>query len=144
MTRRRTAVFVVAGAGMMLAGLVVGFGGIAPLTEHRDADGYYMSDPFVVAGSSPVVIVRDVEFLLGRYETMGEESLVEGCTLTGGHGMGGRGGGVYCSGSSPTLTNCTISGNSGRGVYCSGWSPTLTNCTIWGNSGSGVYCREGS
>ncbi len=79
-------------------------------------------------------------------------SVLEGFTLTG--GKGSSGGGVYCVGSSPTLTNCTISGNvatdGGGGVYCEwGGSPTLTECTISGNSaagglGGGVYCFHSS
>ena len=60
---------------------------------------------------------------------------------------------MYCSFSSPTLTNCTITGNTasdalaGGGVYCCDYSsPTLTNCTIIGNiagyAGGGAYCRD--
>ena len=69
------------------------------------------------------------------------------------------GGGIYCcSGSSPTLTNVTISGNStifasgnGGGICCYQSSPTLTNVTISGNSinsafgyGGGIYCYQSS
>jgi predicted outer membrane repeat protein len=57
------------------------------------------------------------------------------------------GGGMYNSGSSPTLTNVTFSGNNaynyGGGMYNSGSSPTLTNVTFSGNSaedsGGGMY-----
>ena len=56
------------------------------------------------------------------------------------------GSGMYNSGGSPTLTNCTFSGNSanssGGGIYNSGGSPSLTNCTFSGNSagsGGGIY-----
>ncbi len=60
------------------------------------------------------------------------------------------GNGVSCSGSSPTLTNCTISGSfSGGGVAC--WNnscPRLIYCTISGNwaieGGGGISCGEKS
>ncbi|MBN1459836.1 MAG: right-handed parallel beta-helix repeat-containing protein [Armatimonadetes bacterium] len=82
------------------------------------------------------------------------DSAIEGFRLTGGSGTGDphSGGGLYCAGgSSPTVTNCTISGNTvwwGGGLYCDdnaspSPSPTLTNCMISGNSadvGGGVYC----
>jgi len=53
----------------------------------------------------------------------------------------GDGGGIYCSHSSPTLTNCIFSGNSayehGGGMYNDSNSrPTLTKCTFRGNSAS--------
>ena len=101
------------------------------------------------------------------------ESVLEGFTLTGGRGIGecntpisvcsipGRGGGVFCSDSSPTISRCVISGNlavsadtgdegAGGGVYCAGdASPMLMGCTISGNTaggavGGGVYCSGGA
>jgi parallel beta-helix repeat protein len=77
-------------------------------------------------------------------------AILEGLTITGGRGWS-YGGGVCCWGSSPTVTNCTISGNaatSGGGVYCHDSSPMLTNCTITGNKagrfGGGVGCHDSS
>ena len=77
----------------------------------------------------------------------GPESIVEGLTITNGNAVGG--GGVCCVGSSPTLTDCTVSGNSaddGGGVYCyDSSSPMLTDCTISGNlaeEGGGVWCES--
>jgi parallel beta-helix repeat protein len=85
----------------------------------------------------------------------GEEvnSILDGFTIINGYGLGG---GIYCWGASPTITNCTISNGwgNGGGIYCSGGgSPTITNCTITGNTaqtghgggrGGGIYCLSGS
>ncbi len=104
----------------------------------------------------------------GFYFHWGEDanSVVEGFTITRGSVSGG---GVYCSESSPTITNCTISGSTGTdggavyfangsdatlsgctitgnrfnyqcgGVYCSYSSPTISNCTITGNKANIYY-----
>ena len=81
----------------------------------------------------------------------GPDAIVEGLTIT--NGNADHGAAVYCEGSSPGLTNCTISdntaGGSGGAVYCrSSSSPTLTNCTISGNSADyhagGVSCFKSS
>lgn len=41
--------------------------------------------------------------------------------------------GVQCLGSSaPAISNCTFSAN-GYGVFCSSSSPSLSNCILWGN-----------
>lgn len=67
----------------------------------------------------------------------GPGSVLTGFTITGGWAK--NGGGIYCSQSSPTLSNCTIKENfasvTGGGIYC--WyasSPTLTDCIIADNS----------
>ena len=93
----------------------------------------------------------------GFYFLNGETPVarVDGFTIRNGNAAGSlggaNGGGVYCSGSSPTLTNCTIIANTanyGAGVYCyKQSSPTLTDCTINGNTaydGGGVYCEWSS
>ena len=85
--------------------------------------------------------------------------VIEGLTITNGY-TGGNGGGIYCSGMVPVVTNCTISGNTatqkGGGMYrgtannctISGntalngggmYEGTANNCTISGNSGRGMY-----
>ena len=59
----------------------------------------------------------------------------------------GFGGGIACSVSSPTFTNCTVKDNSaygGGGVYCRDSAPTFTNCTIAGNDGGGFYSSSSS
>ena len=64
-----------------------------------------------------------------------------------------KGGGAYCSGSSPTFTNCTFQDNKaaagGGGVYCLDSSPTFTYCsfrndTATSSGGGGVYCSRSS
>jgi len=77
------------------------------------------------------------------------EAVVNGFTIKNGRG---RGGGVYCYYSSPTITNNTITNNSakyynGGGIYCYSSSPTITNNTITGNAaykGGGIYCYSSS
>jgi parallel beta-helix repeat protein len=73
-------------------------------------------------------------------------SVVDGFTITHGHGNGG---GIAChSNSSPTINNCIITGNwatgSGGGISCYS-SSTITNCIITGNyacwdAGGGISC----
>jgi parallel beta-helix repeat protein len=66
------------------------------------------------------------------------DSIIEGFTITN----GGRG--VYCSGSSPTIRNCTIEHNSGVGIYCEfSSSPTVSGCTMRDNN-YGLHCVSSS
>ena len=77
---------------------------------------------------------------------MTEEAVIDGFTIRNGDAY--EGGGIYCSLTSPTIMNCTISGNIaesyGGGIYCYSSYPTITNCTISGNIaesyGGGIYC----
>ena len=71
-------------------------------------------------------------------------SALGGFTIRNGSAMDG--GGVYCSGSSPTITQCVITGNyassNGGGIFCDDADVTIDNCTIAGNrafNGGGVY-----
>ena len=84
--------------------------------------------------------------VVGAYLTV-----LDGFTITGGtaNGSGSStyGGGMYNSGGSPTVTNCTFSGNtasggsggSGGGMYNKDRSPTVTDCTFCGNTGGGMW-----
>jgi hypothetical protein len=75
--------------------------------------------------------------------------------------FGGKGGGVYCENSSPTLINCIFSENesdqislgygNGGGMYCENSSSILINCTFSNNAtgilvadGGGMYCVSSS
>jgi parallel beta-helix repeat protein len=66
-------------------------------------------------------------------------SLLEGFTITRGSGSG-----IVCNGSSPTITNCTISGNGWAGVESASstnsFSSTISNYILCGNTGGGVRC----
>ncbi len=66
-------------------------------------------------------------------------SVLDGFTITNGYEA--EGGGIFCEGSSPTVSNCTFSQNSagrdGGGISNLNSSPTITNCTFSQNSAVG-------
>jgi len=72
------------------------------------------------------------------------DSVVEGFTIMNGS-VSGAGGGIYCEGSSPTVSNCILKGNwadIGSGIFCVVSDPTIMNCAIIGNaatSGGGIF-----
>jgi hypothetical protein len=78
-------------------------------------------------------------------------TVLQGFTLTGGNANGtspdNRGGGMYCDGSSPTVTHCTFIANlanvNGGGMYNNSSSPTVTDCVFIANTpgadGGGMY-----
>ena len=123
-------------------------------------DGTYVENINFNGKAITVVSENGAEFTIidgnasGRVVTFesaeGSDSVLKGFTIQNGSG------GIRCSmGSSPTITNCTISGNSannGGGVFCYlNSSPTITNCTISGNEassilgqGGGIYCESSS
>jgi len=81
-------------------------------------------------------------------------AVLDGFTVSSGCANGTypneRGGGMYNSPGSPTVSNCTFSGNkanAGGGVQNESSSPTVTNCTFSGNEaqvGGGMYNIAGS
>ncbi len=68
------------------------------------------------------------------------DAVVEGFTITNGSVFDAPGGGgIICSGSSPTVSKCAFSDNwaagfGGGGVLCINSSPTLIDCTFTSNS----------
>ena len=74
---RRAEAKTLIGAVLVLIGLFLVWGGIAPLTESRDADGYYMSDSLILDRPSFAVVTTDMDLLRGRWETLAEESFAE-------------------------------------------------------------------
>lgn len=90
----------------------------------------------------------------GFYFHSGESqtSQLVGFTIKNGR-ISGNGGGIYCSNSSPTISNCIVTNNitadtgaandDGGGIYCGYSSPIITNCKIINNvaddSGGGIF-----
>ena len=79
-----------------------------------------------------------------------EECLIQSLTITGGN-TPGSGGGIYISGSSPTIRNCVIDLNTAvhaGGIYCYGADPDIIRCTISNNTSSGdaggISCQNSS
>ncbi|MDF7825045.1 choice-of-anchor Q domain-containing protein [Pontiellaceae bacterium B12227] len=74
------------------------------------------------------------------------------CTLSGfriisgraaGASPGDRGGGIYCSNTTPFITNCTLTGNSADFYGGGCWRGTLSGCTLSANSANyGGGCCE--
>jgi len=107
-------------------------------------------DPAVVAAT-----IIDCEYESGHrgfnfHNSEGTDSVVSGLTVTNGYAE--EGGGICCSGSSPTIENCVISNNIahgydgehdsgsglGGGIYCGSSSDaTIKNCMITGNASEG-------
>jgi len=84
-----------------------------------------------------------------------DNAILDGFTITGGNGSDG--GGIYCYGTSPIISNCVITANSagqdGGGIYNDGGALKVTNCVFSENSadtgagpggGGGMYNRGGS
>ena len=71
----------------------------------------------------------------------GPDAVLDGFTITNG-GEVDFGGGIQCTGSSPTIRNCIFLNNSadeyGGGLYnCYGSAPAIVNCAFEGNACSG-------
>lgn len=73
--------------------------------------------------------------------------LLEYCSISGSQSSG-----IYCLGSSPNISNCSITGSSGEigrggGIHCfQGSDATITNCTIRNNhtrqDGGGIFASD--
>ena len=86
----------------------------------------------------------------GFFFQSGEDGncVVWGLTIQDGYG--GKGGGIFCEDSSPTINNCTIRDSTamtyGGGIFCRGGSPHITGCIISSNlamGGGGIECWSG-
>ena len=120
------------------------------------------NDPAVVAAT--VIDCKNAAQDRGFYFHNGEgpNSIVSGFTIKRGYVYNMKGGGICCSGSSPTIKNCTITNNKaqgsdyagsyighsyGGGISCTSSShPTIINCTISDNTtsgGDGSFMRDG-
>jgi len=86
---------------------------------------------------------------------LNETTILDGFIISGGNANGSdnsSGGGIYLTGSNPTLRNLTIAANSasfdsncfGGGMYNADSNPTLTNITFFGNSTIGASCLGGA
>ena len=64
------------GIGLILVGLLLGWGGLTPLSQYRDADGYLLSDALSIDRPSSAVTTSDVSLLRGHYDCAAEETLV--------------------------------------------------------------------
>jgi hypothetical protein len=77
----------------------------------------------------------------------GPGTVLHGFTITGGHPMTDRGGGMRNIDSSPTVTDCIFKANigadDGAGMYNESSNPTLTNCrfveNVGGADGGGMF-----
>ncbi|UCF44164.1 MAG: hypothetical protein JSV99_04395, partial [Planctomycetota bacterium] len=119
-------------------------------------------DPCVVAAT--VIDSQNANGHRGFYFHSGEgpNSVVSGLTIKRGKIVGnpGKGGGIYCTGSSPTIENCVITNNQARGsngapqardgygggICCeSDSSPMIAGCSIsnnvaGGGAGNSMWC----
>ncbi len=93
------------------------------------------NDPNIVSNT----IIDPNEQGRGFYIHSAEDAncVISGLTIRNGY-TGGKGAGIYCYYSSPTVTNCIISDNSagthGGGLFCQNSSPQLIGCVISGNT----------
>jgi predicted outer membrane repeat protein len=91
---------------------------------------------------------RGFRFVSGE----GPATRLENITIANGYIEMGDGGGIWCSGSSPTIRNCIFRNNNaednGGGLCCSNdASPAITGCEFIGNEaryGGGICCLSNS
>jgi len=129
----------------------IDFDGKAITVSGRDPNDRSVVERTIIDGGGNSTVVL---FFNGE----GPDSVLTGVTIRNGYEMWG--GGIYCGGSSPTITNNLITNNvaddtgfevgKGGGIYCGWASPVIANNVIknnfaTGNSyGGGIYCDENS
>ncbi|MHC4112819.1 MAG: LamG-like jellyroll fold domain-containing protein [Planctomycetota bacterium] len=124
--------------GVLIKGGYAGFG--EPDPNSRDIEVYET----ILSGDIGFVGYNfDNSFHIVTSSYTDSTAVLDGFIITAGNAnelnTDSRGGGMYNSHSSPTVTNCTFSGNAadsfGGGMYnYDNSSPTVTNCTFNGNS----------
>ncbi|MCD6392895.1 MAG: right-handed parallel beta-helix repeat-containing protein [Planctomycetes bacterium] len=94
------------------------------------------NDPAVVAST-----IIDPNFMGGAFDISGGETsacIIAGLTIT--NGDSGRGGGLYCSDSSPTVDKCVFVRNTaalyGGAMYLYNSAASISDCVIVSNSAS--------
>jgi len=111
-----------------------------PTTQGIDLISEYGSDTTIIDGNSSgrvMLITTGVDSM----------TVIHGFTIQQGYTTY-DGGGIFCLGSSPTITGNTITGNTGRGgggIYCFGASSFIANNTITDNTadyGGGIGCYK--
>jgi hypothetical protein len=81
-----------------------------------------------------------------------KDCIISGLTIRNGSALSEdahKGGGIFCTGSSPTISNCIIKNGyadaSGGGICCSDSNAAIINCTIQNNNsnyyGGGIGCE---
>ncbi len=128
-------------------------------TDSRDITKM-MANP--MSADCATILSRDasvayMSIVTGGTGALSNDTCIDGFTITGGTGTkpdstgtNYYGGGMYNSGSSPTVTNCSFGSNSasgsnggGGGMYNTASSPTVTNCSFNNNSASGASGNGG-
>lgn len=121
----------------------INFNGKAITVESKNG-----AENTIIDGSNPTDTNYGSVVIFASEE--GNDSVLEGFTVTGGTGTsptgrGAHGGGIYCYYSSPSITRCIIDENTasyyGGGIYCYNSSPLITYSTITNNNannGGGV------
>ncbi len=100
--------------------------------------GINPDDPTAIE-SYAVIDGNDTGTLVSFVDNETFQSVLSGFMLTRGNGA------IYCSGSSPTITNCLIVGNPGPDygtVECLNSGAVISNCTIANNKRSGLKLVE--
>ena len=85
-------------------------------------------------GNGPVVTFNNGEDI---------NSILKGFSITGGNSYY-KGAGIYCSKSSPTISNCIVKDNTsgdGSSIMCWESSALISDCTVTQNTGTAVSCR---
>jgi hypothetical protein len=126
---------------------------VVALGTYNEAINFHGKAIRLCSSAGPGMTIIDASGLNASVVTCnsgeGGDTILEGFTVTGGNAS--NGGGMYNTGSSPTVTNCIFTANTasrGGGMLNNQSDPTVTDCTFSGNSagqsGGGMYNDTGS